>query len=126
MFKKNIMGLLKRLRASSAPLSRIPIHPFRSPAEMPKEEEPQVETSETIRIWKMVLTAMFMGLTLILGYCVFSTIHADSVAIQKSQIDSTPLAKEAAQARYLEAKALSDKAMFEQMSKAADKAQEKK
>lgn len=126
MFKKNIMGLLKKLRASSLPISRIPVHPFRSPAEMPKEEEPQVETSEAIRIWKMVLTTAFVGLAMILGYCVFSTIHGDNVALQKSQIDSTPLAKEAAQARYLEAKALSDKAMFEQMSKAADKAQEKK
>lgn len=97
--------------------------PYRTPAEMPEEEKE--EMSETIRIWKMVLTAMFLGLSLILGYCVFSTIHADNMALQKSQIDSTPLAKEAAQARYLEAKALSDKAMFEQMKAAQEKAEKK-
>ena len=93
--------------------------PYRTAAEMPEEEKEQV--SETIRIWKMVLTTGIGLVALILGYCVFSTIHADSTALQKAQIDSTPLAKDAAQARYLEAKALSDRAMFEQMSKASEK-----
>ena len=77
--------------------------------------------SETVYIWKMVIIAIVSGLALILSYNVFSTLHADQTAILKAQIESTPVAAEAAKARYLEAKALSDRAMFEQMTKAAEK-----
>jgi hypothetical protein len=93
--------------------------PYRTPAEMPEEEEP--EMSDTLRIWKMILITGVSGLALILAYNVFSTLHADQTAILKAQIESTPTAAQAAQARYLEAKALSDRAMFEQMTKAAEK-----
>jgi hypothetical protein len=82
---------------------------------MPKEEEKQM--SETVHIWKMVLTAIVCMTALIVGYQVFSTIHSDQTALHKAQIESTPAAAEAAKARYLEAKALSDRAMFEQMAK---------
>lgn len=79
-----------------------------------------METSEAIRIWKMVLVTAMSGLVLVLGYCAFSSIHADQANLAKLQFESSPAAKEATQLRYLEAKALSDKAMFEQMVKATN------
>ncbi len=70
-----------------------------------------------IKIWKMALISIVSGVALIAGCNVASTVHTDQTALAKSQIESTPAAREAAQARYLEAKALSDRAMFEQMAK---------
>lgn len=72
-----------------------------------------------IRIWGMVLAAIVGVVVLIIGYNIFNTIHSDQTAILKAQIDSSVNAKEAAQARYMEAKALSDKAMFEEMEERA-------
>lgn len=88
--------------------------PYRKLAEMPQEEEVM---SETLRIWKMVLISIVSGLSLILAYCTFSTLHADQTALIKAQIDSSPNAKDAAMARSIEAKAHADQAMFEQMAK---------
>ncbi len=90
--------------------------PYRTPAEMPEKEKEQM--SETIKIWKMVLTSVVSVVAIITAYNVFSTVHNDQTALHKAQIEATPGAREAAQARYLEAKALSDRAMFEQMAKA--------
>jgi len=98
--------------------------PYRTPAEMPEEEEEVQEMSDKemyVKIWTRVLAAVLSGLVLILAYNTFSTITNNSAAITKAQIESTPNAAVAAQSRYLEAKALSDKAMFEQMKLAAEK-----
>ena len=95
--------------------------PYRIAAEMPVEEKEKEQMSETHAIWKMILIAIVSVVGIITGYCVFDTIHKDQTVIRKAQIESTPDAKDAAQARYLEAKALSDKAMFEQMNRAEKK-----
>lgn len=94
--------------------------PYRTPAEMPEEEEEVKEMSEKemyVRIWSTAFATVFGVVALIIGYNVFSTISTNQALIQRAQIDSTPNAAAAASARYLEAKALSDKAMFEQMAK---------
>lgn len=88
---------------------------------MPEEDTMEMSEKEvTIRVWKMVLISIVSVVGLIIGYNVFSTVHNDQTALIKAQIDSSPAAKEAAQARYLEAKALSDRAMFEHMLKTAN------
>ena len=115
-FLQKLTSLWRR-NGSKTPYSS---SPYRTSAEMPKEEEPEMETSETIRIWKMVLLTAMSGLVLILGYCAFSSIHGDQANLTKLQFEASPAAREATQLRYLEAKALSDKAMFEQMAKAAE------
>ncbi len=89
--------------------------PYRTQAEMPEEEKEVM--SETIRIWKMFFISAVALVTLMTGSCTYTAIDNNRTALSKSQIDSTPLAREAAQARYLEAKALSDRAMFDQMAK---------
>lgn len=90
--------------------------PYRTAAEMPEEEKEVM--SENVRIWKMVLIAGCCLATTWIGSCTYTSIDNNRTSLIKSQIDSTPAAKDAAQARYLEAKALSDRAMFEQMAKA--------
>lgn len=96
--------------------------PYRTPAEMPEEEEEVKEMSEKemyVRIWTTAFATIFGVAALIIGYNVFATVNTNQALIQKAQIESTPNAAQAAQARYLEAKALSDRAMFEQMAKNA-------
>ena len=95
-------------------------HPYRTPAEMPKEKKVPYKMNENemhVKIWKYITLSLVSTVMLIVGYNVFSTIENNRTAIIKSQIESTPAGKEAAQARYLEAKALADKAMFDQMAK---------
>jgi hypothetical protein len=92
--------------------------PYRTPAEREKEAVEMSEREMQIRIWKMVLITIAVGTFSVAGCNVAQTVHNNQTALVKAQIDSTPLAKDAAQARYLEAKALSDRAMFEQMAKA--------
>lgn len=92
--------------------------PYRKPAEMPEEEKKMSEHEVQLRIWKMVLITIAVGVTSIVGCNMVQTIHTNYTTLVRSQIESTPIAKEAAQARYLEAKALSDRAMFEQMATA--------
>lgn len=81
---------------------------------MPKEEEKPM--SEKLVMFKMMLIAGVSVVVLIMGYSAFSTIHTDQTAIRKAQIESSVDAKETAQAKSLEAKALADRAMFDQMS----------
>lgn len=98
--------------------------PYRKLAEMPEEEEEMHEMSEKemyVKIWTRVLAAVVSVAMMIIGYNVFSTVANNSAAITKAQIEGTPIAAEAAKARYLEAKALSDRAMFEQMKQASEK-----
>lgn len=98
--------------------------PYRTPAEMPEEEEEVKEMTDKemyVKIWTRVLTAAVSVVVLIIGYNIFSTIANNSATITRAQIESTPVAAEAAKARYLEAKALSDRAMFEQMKLATEK-----
>lgn len=99
--------------------------PYRTPAEMPEEKE-EVVMSDTVRIWKMVLTAGAFLAALIVGHSIFTTVYTARAAIQKAEIESSPMARDAAQARYLEAKALSDRAMFEEMAKHPAPVSEKK
>jgi hypothetical protein len=88
--------------------------PYRQPAEMPKEEIPM---SENLRIWKMVLICCTVLATAITGSCTFTSIDNNRTSLTKAQIESSETSRSAAQARYLEAKAKSDQAMFEQMSR---------
>ena len=92
--------------------------PYRTPAEKEEEVMEMSDKEMYIRIWKMALITVAVGAVSIAGCNVVQTVHTNQTALVKAQIDSTPLAKDAAQARYLEAKALSDRAMFEQMAKA--------
>jgi outer membrane murein-binding lipoprotein Lpp len=71
--------------------------------------------SESTYVWKIVLIAFVCVSTLIAGSCTIATIHSNQTSINKAQIESSQLSKDAAQARYLEAKALADRAMFESM-----------
>lgn len=88
--------------------------PYRTPAEMPEKEEVM---SDDVRIWKLVVTG-FVSIAGLIVMCVgFNTIHNDQTELAKIQIQSTETAAIAAQARAAEAKALSDKAMFEEMAK---------
>lgn len=73
--------------------------------------------SDMVRIWKMILLSVIGIAALVVGYNIFETVHADQTALIRAQIESTPNAAIAAQARAAEAKAMSDKAMFEEMSK---------
>jgi outer membrane murein-binding lipoprotein Lpp len=91
--------------------------PYRTAAEMPKEEIEMSEKEVQLKIWKMVLTTVVAGTALISGCNIVTTIQSNQTSLLKAQVESTPLARDAAQARYLEAKALSDRAMFEEMSK---------
>lgn len=91
--------------------------PYRQAADMPKEEKEMSDKEMTLQIWKMALIAGVSVAALIMGHLIFSTIHTDNTALQKAQIESSAAAREIAQSKYLEAKALSDKAMFEQMAK---------
>ena len=75
--------------------------------------------SDDVRIWKLVVTGVFSVTGLIVMSIGFNTVHTDQTELAKIQIESTPVARDAARARAEEAKALSDKAMFEEMAKHA-------
>jgi hypothetical protein len=90
--------------------------PYRQPAEMPEEEEEPM--SENVRIWKMVLTAFTCLVTVITVACTYSSIDTNRSNLRKVEIESSETSRAVSQARYLEAKAKSDQAMFEQMARA--------
>ncbi len=96
-------------------ISSIGISPYRTPAEMPEaEKEPM---SEVVHIWRMVLIVTCVLATATIGSCTYTSIDNNRTTLTKAQIESTETSKSAAQARYLEAKAKADQAMFEQMSR---------
>lgn len=91
--------------------------PYRTPATMPEEEKEMDEKAMLLKVWKMVLITIATGAALIAGCNVASTVHNNQTELLKIQLQSTPAAVEASKSRYLEAKALSDKAMFEEMAR---------
>lgn len=96
--------------------------PYRQPAEMPEEEVTEMDDKTfQLKIWRTILTAASVAAVCIAGCNVAQTVHNNHTDVLKIQLQSTPEAREATRERYLEAKALSDRAMFEGINKQADK-----
>lgn len=96
--------------------------PYRQPAEMPKEEDTTMDDKTfQLKVWRTVLAAASFAIMSIAGCSVAQTVHTNHTDVLKIQLQSTPEAREATRERYLEAKALSDRAMFEGIVKQAEK-----
>ena len=96
--------------------------PYRMSAEMPQEEEKEMDDKTfQLKVWRTVLMVVAFATACIAGCSVAQTVHTNQTDILKIQLQATPAAREATHERYLEAKALSDRAMFEGIIKQADK-----